>query len=199
MAAGSHAAIGRPFWKTVLAFGALHFLVMTFGLVVEAYSGGCMFIIPAYFMVLVVMVPILQLRRVGAGAAVFLPYAVLGFPPTYYFEWHVSHGLWGVWGVFAWCLIGPLTGLAGDLAWRWLPRRIPERRRAVATGALLGAAVYATTLLALLTLYRRPDLSGHLRFFTHGVWFSLPWLAVNGGFAGYTAHALLAGHLPRAG
>ncbi|HSJ52773.1 MAG TPA: hypothetical protein VLC52_03415 [Anaerolineae bacterium] len=184
-------APGRArFWKTALLLGAVHFLVMTFGLVVEAYSGGCMFVIPAYFMVLPVAISILLLRRVGAGAAVFLPYAVLGFPPTYYFEWQQSHALWGVWGVFAWCLIGPLVGLAGDLAYRFLPRSLPERWRAVATGAVLGAAIYLTTYLALAALYRRPELNTHFRFFTEGAWFSVPWLVVNGGFAGYTGYAL---------
>jgi hypothetical protein len=162
------APAGRRFWKTVLLYGALHFLVMTFGLVVEAYSGGCMFIIPAYFMALVVVIPILILKRVGTGAAVFLPYALLGFPPTYYFEWYLSRNLWGVWGVFAWCLIGPLVGLAGDLAYRFLPRRLAVRWRAVAVGAVLGAAIYLTTFLALATLYRQPELGAHFRFFTEG-------------------------------
>jgi hypothetical protein len=180
----------KKFWKIVLLFGALHFLVMTLGLVVEAYSGGCMFIIPAYFMVLVVVCPILILRRMWAGTAVFLPYAVLGFPPTYYFEWYLDPKMWGAWGAVVWCLIGPVVGLAGDLAYRFLPRRIPERWRAVAVGAILGAAIYMTTLLALATLYRQPELGAHLRFFTEGVWFSLPWLVINGGFAGYTAYAL---------
>ncbi len=30
----------------------------------------------------------------------------------------------------------------------------------------------------------------HYRFLTTGIWFSLPWLIVNGGFAGYTAYAM---------
>jgi hypothetical protein len=190
MAAGALAPGRARFWKTVLPLGAVHFLVMTFGLLVEAYSGGCMFIIPAYFMVLPVALSILLLRRVGAGAAVFLPYAVLGFPPTYYFEWHQSQALLGMWGVFAWCLIGPLVGLAGDLAYRFLPRSLHERWRAAATGAVLGTAIYLTTFLALATLYGQPDLNAHYRFFAEGALFSLPWLVVNGAFAGYTAYAL---------
>ena len=36
------------FWKTVLLFSAIHFLVMSLGIFVESGSGGCMFIIPAY-------------------------------------------------------------------------------------------------------------------------------------------------------
>jgi hypothetical protein len=38
----------QQFWKTVLLFGAIHFLVMSLGIFVESGSGGCMFIIPAY-------------------------------------------------------------------------------------------------------------------------------------------------------
>jgi hypothetical protein len=175
-----------------LPFGALHFAVMTAGaFVVEPFSGGCMFIIPAYFMVLAVAIPILRLQRFGAGMAVFLPYAVLGFFPTWYFEWHLSGSLIGLWGVFVWCLIGPLVGLTADLTFRLLPHSLDGRWRAVALGAVTGAAIYATTWAALAVLYRDPQSGAHFRFFTEGIVFSLPWLAINGGFAGYTAHSLL--------
>ena len=175
------------FWKTVLLFGAIHFLVMCLGIFVESGSGGCMFIIPAYFMILPLVLPILILRRVGAGTAVFLPYATLGFFPTYYFEFRKMYGLWGVVG---WCLIGPLVGLVADLTYKFLPHRLSERWRAIIVGAVSGAAIFVTTYVALATFYREPNLGPHFRYFTTNAYFSLPWLILNGGFAGYTAYAL---------
>jgi hypothetical protein len=97
----------------------------------------------------------------------------------------------GFWGVFAWCLIGPLVGLLGDLAYRYLPKSFSEQRRAIAVGIVIGIAIYATTLVALATFYNTASMVGHLRYFASGWYFSLPWLAVNGGFAGYTASALV--------
>ena len=177
----------QQFWKTVLLFGAIHFLVMSLGIFVESGSGGCMFIIPAYFMILPLVLPILILRRVGAGTAVFLPYAILGFYPTYYFELPKMFGLWGVVG---WCLMGPLVGLVADLTYKFLPQSVSERWRAIIVGAVSGAAIFATTYVALATFYREPDLGAHFRYFTTNIYFSLPWLILNGGFAGYTAYAL---------
>ncbi len=175
------------FWKTALLFGAIHFLVMSLGVFIETGSGGCMFIIPAYFMVLPVMLSILILQRFGAGTAVFLPYAILGIYPVYYFEFPKMFGLWGVVG---WCLIGPLVGLVADLTFKFLPQRISEKWQAIILGAVIGAAIFVTTYIALATFYPEPDLGGHFRYFTTGMYFSLPWLIVNGGFAGYTAYAL---------
>jgi hypothetical protein len=87
----------RSFWQTVLLYGTLHFLVMSYGaFVIEFNMGGCQWIIPAFFMTLPVVLAILSLRRIGAGTAVFLPYALIGFfadltyhflPPTISEKW----------------------------------------------------------------------------------------------------------------
>ena len=179
------------FWKTALTFGALHFLVMAVSTpLIDLPEHGCMFVTPAYFIILVIVLPILKTRRFGMGAAVFIPYAVLGFFPTYYFDWLTEQTLKGVWGVFAWCLIGPLVGLLGDLAYKYLPKSISEKRRAILIGMVLGAAIFFTTLTALATFYKVASMDTHLRYFAQGWYFSLPWLVINGGFAGYTAHAM---------
>jgi len=179
------------FWKTVLPYGALHFIIMGISApLIDLPQHGCMFITPAYFIVLVIVLPILILRRFWAGTTVFIPYATLGFFPAYYFEWMTNQSLKSVWGVVAWCLIGPLVGLLGDLTFKFLPRRVSEQQRAIITGAVIGAAIFLTTLVALTTLYKVASMDSHLRYFTQGWYFSLPWLVINGGFAGYTAHML---------
>ncbi len=182
----------RPsFWKTVLLFGALHFGIMTLGnLLVEPFSGGCVFVIPAYFMVLPVILSILIVRRVGAGTAVFLPYAIVGVFPVYYFDWVVGRTLLSPWGALSWSVFGLLTGLAGDLTYRFLPATTTEKRRAIFVGAVIGLAVFIATWAALTFFYISQPPESHYRFFTTGIWFSLPWLIVNGGFAGYTAYAM---------
>lgn len=101
-----------------------------------------------------------------------------------------AHNLKGVWGVFAWCLVGPLVGLLGDITFKFLPKSVSDKRRAILTGAVIGAAIFFTTLLALTTFYQVASMDTHLCFFAQGWSFSLPWLVVNGGFAGYTAYAL---------
>lgn len=191
MAAVLESPVARKFWPTVLTFGSLHFLIMALGApLIDIPQYGCMFVTPIYFIVLVVALPIARLRRFWAGTAVFLPYAIIGLLPTYYFEWLASHNLKGLWGVLAWCLIGPLAGLLGDLAYHLLPARLSESRRLTITGSVLGAAIYFTVLLALTTFYKTIDPASHVRYFVQGWTFSLPWMVVNGGFAGYTAHAL---------
>ena len=179
------------FWKTVLFFGALHFTIMAIAApLIDLPNYGCMFVIPAYFVVLVIALAIVKTGRFWAGTAVFIPYAVLGFFPTYYFEWLTSRSLKGLWGVFAWCLLGPLVGLVGDLAYRFLPPTLSEKRRAIISGATIGAAIFFTTWFALTQFYVLASMESHLRYFAQGWYFSLPWLVVNGSSAAYAAYAM---------
>ncbi len=177
-------------WQVVLLFGRFHFLVMSFGNFVMETRWGCSFVIPAYLMALVVILLMLIVQRFGVGTAVFLPYFLLGLPAVYYFEYLGSNGLRGLWAVPLWCLTGPATGLCADLAYRFLPRRMPARWRAIATGVFFGAAVFVITYLALTYLYVNPSTGSHYGYFTVGASFSIPWLLVNGGLAGSTAHAM---------
>jgi len=177
------------FWKTALLFGTVHFLVMTYGaFVIEQID--CQFVVPAYFMALPVMLSILALRRFGAGTVVFLPYAVIGFFAVYYMDYVTLHTMRTVWGAVAWCLGGLLTGLAADLAYRFLPHRILERWRAVLVGLVVGLGIYLTPLVAMTFFYIPHPLESHYYMFTTRIVYSLSWLLVNGGFAGYTAYAI---------
>ena len=177
------------FWRTALLLGVLHFLVMTYGAFVIEQT-DCQFVVPAIFMALPAMLSILTLRRFGAGIVVFLPYAILGFYPVYYMDYLTLHTMTSVWGAVSWCLGGLLTGLVGDLAFRFLPSRIPERWRAILTGVVIGLGIYLTPLIAMTFFYVPQPPESHYYMFTTRIAYSLSWLLVNGGFAGYTAYAI---------
>ncbi len=177
------------FWKTALLFGAVHFLVMSYGaFVIEPTD--CQWVVPAYFMTLPVMLSILTLKRIGAGIVVFLPYAIIGFFMVYYMDYVTLHTMLSVWGAAAWCLGGLFTGLFADLAYRFLPPRLPERWRAILVGATIGLGIYLTPLVAMTFFYIPQSPDSHYTLFTKGVAYSLSWLVVNGSFAGYTVYAI---------
>jgi hypothetical protein len=50
--------------------------------------------------------------------------------------------------------------------------------------------VFVTSTVGLTVLYVNPSADSHHGYFTAGIGFSLPWLVVNGGLAGYTAYAM---------
>ena len=177
------------FWKTALLFGAVHFLVMTYGaFVIE--QADCQFVVPAYFMALPALLSILTLRRFGAGTVVFLPYAILGFYPVYYMDHIVNKTMPTAWGAVAWCLGGLLTGLAADLAFRFLPGSFSEKWRAILIGVMIGLGIYLTPLITMTFFYISQPPESHYYMFTTQIAYSLSWLLVNGGFAGYTAYAI---------
>ena len=170
-------------------YGAIHFLVMSYGaFVIEPTD--CQFVVPAYFMALPVILSILTLRRIGAGIMVFLPYAVVGFFMVYYMDYITLHIMQSVWGAVAWCLGGLLTGLAADLAFRFLPSRLPDKWRAMLVGATVGLGIYLTPLIAMTFFYIPQPPDCHYYLFITRIAYSLSWLLVNGGFAGYTAYAI---------
>ena len=85
------------FWKTSLLWGLALFLSLSFGAFVgERFSGTCMFILMPYFAALAATMPVLQVGRFGAGIVTYLPYAVLGFAPLFYFDWLQSRALQGL-------------------------------------------------------------------------------------------------------
>jgi hypothetical protein len=177
------------FWKTALMFGSVHFLIMTYGaFVIEPTD--CQFVVPAYFMALPVLLSILTLRRFGVGTVVFLPYAFIGFFTVYYMDYITLHTMLSVWGAVTWCLGGLLTGLAADLAFRFLPNCISEKWRAIFVGVTVGLGIYLTPLVAMTFFYIPQPPESHYYLFTTRIVYSLSWLLVNGGFAGYMAYAI---------
>jgi len=173
-----------------LSFGMLLFLVFTFGTVFEltVTRGVCFVYVISYFMALVVVVAI---RRVGwrwTGVAVFLPYAVIGFPAVYMIEFVSEQTLIAPWAAILSSLTGPLAGLTADMAHRFLPGSIREEWRSALTGMLTDLGYFVFMLLSLAFLYKEPG-SG-LAHYLNGIFLTLPWLLVNGALGGYTAHKM---------
>lgn len=183
----------RRFWLTTQTFGLAFFLVMgVLGMLVEANDAGCMYVTPAFFIVLAIVYPVARLQRFGAAAAVFVFYASAGSYIEYQMQWVVERQLASPWGALAWGMLGILVGLTADLTYLVLRRAAAsEGWRMAITGAVTGAALFATTYLAMTTLYASPaSQQTHFVFFSARASFSLPWMILNGGFAGYCASAL---------
>jgi hypothetical protein len=179
------------FWRTSLLWGLALTLVLSFGAFVgERFSGTCMFILMPCFAALAAVMPILKLERFGAGMVTYLPYALLGFGPLFYFDWLQSRALQGLWAVFIWSATGPLIGLCADLAYR-LSVRLEQRWRGAIAGAALQAATFAVMALGLTLLYVDPSgANSHARLFDTHYYFTAPWMVLNGALGGYTAWAL---------
>lgn len=192
-------------WKIILIFGILLCFIYAFGsFTFDYYAGtaterfgvmsevsgiGMFFIyILSYFIALVVVLPILIIKRFGVGLAVFLPYAIAGLFVEYYMEWVVARTLVSLWAVVGWCIIGLATGLSADLAYQFLPSRFSERLRAMTTGVILGFTTFILVLVAIRFFYMEYQIGPGS--FLGVAYYGLPFLIVNSGFGGYTAYAI---------
>ncbi len=178
------------FWRTSLLWGLALTLVLAFGAFVEGLAGTCMFILMPGFAALAAVMPILKLDRFGAGLVTYLPYALLGFAPLFYFDWLQSRALVGLWAVFVFSATGPLIGLCADLAYK-LSERLEQRWRGAITGAAVQAATFAVMALGLTLLYVDPSgAESHVRLFDTRYYFTAPWMMLNGAMGGVAAWAL---------
>ena len=192
-------------WQTILLFGILLCAIvalgtfffdffagsatMGFGVMGEVRGTGMFFVyMIGYFNALVVILPILLIRRFGVGTAVYLPYAVVGFFVEYYYEWIKEPVLVSPWAVVGWCIFGLATGFSVDLAYHFFPFRLSERLRAIIMGIVLGCVNFLLTLVAL-TFFYISNQNGPGSFLGLA-YFCLPWLIVDSGFGGYTAYAI---------
>jgi hypothetical protein len=161
-----------------------------FGRMGEVFGTGMFFVyMLGYLNALIVLLPVQRLGFFGVAALVYLPYALVGLPTEYYYEYWLNPSLKGLWAVAAWCAVGPAAGLAADLAHRFLPRAMPPGLRAALTGLALGAASYSFTLLGLATFYK-VALDTGAGAFAGQTYFGLPWLLVHSALGGFTAWAL---------
>jgi hypothetical protein len=169
-----------------------------FGRMGAVYGTGMFFIyMLGTLNTLLVLIPVFRLPIFGAGALVYLGWALVGLPVEYYYEWLLNRSLKGPWAVVVWCAMGPLAGLCADLAHRFLPRSLAPGWRAALSGAALGMGSYLTTLAALAFLYRVP-LSTEPGSFTGLTYFGLPWLLVHSALGGFVAWVLVAKEIPKA-
>ncbi len=193
-------------WPTILLFGILHSAITAlgvyffdffagtatvgFGVQGQVKGTGMFFVyMLGYFNALVVILPILLLRRFGVGAMVYLPYAVVGLFVEYYYEWLKEPVLVGPLAVVGWSLFGILTGLSADLSFKFLPTSFDERIRSALTGGILGVTNFVLTLIALRFFYTS-GLATDPGSFLGLAYFGLPWLIANSLLGGYTACAL---------
>lgn len=199
-------------WQTVLVFSLILMIVYAlgtyffdffagsatkgFGVMGEVSGTGMFFIyMIGYFISIIIILPILIVKRFGIGTAIYLPYAIIGFFVEYYYEWTLESTLISPWAALGWSIIGLAIGFSADLAYKFLSKNISLRLRSIIMGIVLGSASFLFTLLALLFFYKEPlsispiDSGSYL-----GVaYFCLPWLIVNSGFGGFTAYAIFQG------
>jgi hypothetical protein len=161
-----------------------------FGVMGEVGGTGMFFVyMIGYLNALLVVLPILLIRRFGVGLAVYLPYAIVGFPVEYYFEVYREPVLRGVWAVAGWCAVGLLTGAAADATFVALRNRVSDRWLALSCGAAVGSASFVLTVVALAAFYKTP-LATNSGSFIGVAYFGVPWLLVHSMLGAYTAHAL---------
>ena len=192
-------------WQTILVFGVLLSIIYGFGSftfdffagtatagfgVMGEVGGVGMFFtyVMSYFIALVVVLPILLVKRFGVGLVVYLPYAVGGLFVEYYFEWVATRSLVSPWAVAGWCVLGLLTGLSADIAYHYVPARLSDSLRAILTGVTIGALTFLTVVVALTFFYveRQSGPGSFLGIAYYGV----PFLLVSSAFGGYTAYAI---------
>ena len=178
-------------WRPALIYGLPLFAIYgAAAFLVETYSGSCMFVLPIYFYTLVAVLGVIKTGRFGTGVMIFIPFVLLGVPMDYYGDWVYDQNLISPWYALGWGPVFLGFGLVADLAYRYAPQGWHPRWRAITTGVAFGLGFYLLVLFALSTFYPAGDETWHLWYFTEGVFFTLPWMLVNGGFGGYTAYSI---------
>ncbi len=177
-------------WRFIAIFSLIQFCVYGFGSAFELIVTNivCFHYVFAYFIALAVVVPVLATGRFGAGLAVYIPFATLGFFVEYYMEWVVNPTLIAPWAAVFWSIFGLLTGFSADLAYRFLPARLNGVRRAMMVGVIVGLVDFFLTMAVLTFPYKDP-VSGVIHLL-NGWPILLPYLLISAAFAGYTAYAL---------
>jgi hypothetical protein len=181
----------RP-WRLILGSGVALIAVLMAAAVLEQTIAKdiCMFILAPYFAALVAVYPVIALNRFGVGVLVYLPYVLVGVAPLYFFDYARDGVMVGAWAPFAFAASGLAIGLSLDAA-NWAARGLRSGRCAVLAGAVMQAVTFVVMALGFRYLYTLASpTAGHLHYFTRDWLFTLPWMALNGAFGGFTAYAL---------
>ncbi len=196
-------------WQIILVFAVFLCIIYAFGsFTFDYFAGGAtaafgvwpevggvgMYFtyVMAYFIALVVVLPILVIKRFWVGMAIYSLYAFSGLFVEYYMDWVVDRVLVGLWAVPGWCALGLATGLCADLAYRYLPTRLGEKWRAVLTGLTVGIATFFAVTIALSFFYIEAEITYPADYFTVA-YYGVPFMLVSSAFGGYTAHAISKG------
>jgi len=193
-------------WQLILIFAFLLCLIYGFGSFTFDYFAGAATVgfgswgevggvgmyftyVMAYFIALVVVLPILVIRRFWVGMSVYLLYALSGLYLEYHFELVVEQNLIGFWGVIGWCVLGLAIGLSADLTYRYLPSRFSEKWRAILTGLTVGIASFVAVTIAISFFYVEKELIYSANYLSIA-YYGVPFMLVSSGFGGYTAYAI---------
>ena len=193
-------------WQLILIFAFLLCVIYGFGSFTFDYFAGAataefgvwgevggvgMYFtyVMSYFIALVVVLPILVIRRFWVGMAIYSLYALSGLFVEYYMDWVVDRVLVGLWAVAGWCVLGLATGLCADIAYRYLPARLGEKWRAILTGITVGIATSLAVTVAFSFFYIEAELTYTADYFSVA-YYGVPFMLVSSGFAGYTAYAI---------
>ncbi len=193
-------------WQLILIFAVLLCLIYAFGsFTFDYFAGGAtggfgvwpevggvgMYFtyVMAFFIALVVVLPILIIKRFWVGMAIYSLYALSGLFVEYYMDWVLTRVLVGLWAVPGWCVLGLATGLCADLAYKYLPARLSERWRAVLIGLTVGVATFVAVTIALSFFYIKEDVTYPANYFSVA-YYGVPFMLISSGFGGYTAYAI---------
>jgi len=188
-------------WQIILVFAVLQFLLTGLGIFMDQSCIGFSFIYGfSFFNALIVVLPILLIRRFGVGAAVYLPYALIGMVIDYEMEWVVDPLLTSPWWAVVFGLFGLAVGFSADLAFRFLPAHITLKYRSILTAITLGLVNFLTTAVGVSFFYK-PDAFpiSPAYSFLKIAWWALPWLIASCGLAGFTAWAMVQERLQKWG
>ncbi len=193
-------------WQLILIFAILLCCIYAFGSFTFDYFAGAatagfgvwgevggvgMYFtyVMAYFIALVVVLPILVIKRFWVGMAVYSIYALSGLFVEYYMDWVVDRVLVSLWAVPGWCVLGLATGLCADITYRYLPTSLNEKWRAVITGLMVGIATSIAVTIAILFFYIETERIYTADYFSVA-YYGIPFMLVSSGFGGYTAYAI---------
>lgn len=193
-------------WQLILIFAVLLCLIYAIGSFTFDYFAGAatagfgiwgevggvgMYFtyVMAYFIALIVVLPILVIKRFWVGMAIYSIYALSGLFVEYYMDWIVDRVLVSIWAVPGWCVLGLATGLCADLCYRYLPIHLSERWRAILTGLTVGIATFIAVAIAISFFYIEQELIYTADYFSVA-YYGVPFMLVSSSFGGYTAYAI---------
>jgi hypothetical protein len=174
----------------ILFFSTLLFVLTGWGIFFDLSSGiGYFFIyLISYFFSLIIILPVLLIKRFGTGLLIVLPYSIIGAFIDYYMEWVKNPLLKNPFGAVGWSIFALFIGLSADLGYKFLPEFPNKFWRPVVIGIIIGFINFILSTVALKYFYLSEDL--FFNKFAGIAYWALPWLLVNSAFGGYTAYTI---------